>query len=340
MNLFKRGRKETSGSSSATRSSGSKTLSASLPSSSSASKHLSLKAHAGSPPLPEKSSASLRSGGHHASSPAMYISERRNDSSAAVTDEFGALLTSGSPVQGRSGVAARPALTKDATVSSTSENGYLKPLPLPGNRNITRRMSTGSAPSIDGLLKETLSDTELQARFKHCLRRSRQLTRAPISQLCYGYWPIETQRQLSLAEIEEVVRLCGQEIRLRGIEAPMLFSTQALDISLENITSLIRSYVSDRSAWKRDLRQANPHDLAGFIKWALGRYINPQGGRGFLSWEMYERWRSGEREKSFPRPYLTTNLTYQLPTQNAALLSTLLSLLCGALAYTYVLPNY
>jgi hypothetical protein len=135
-------------------------------------------------------------------------------------------------------------------------------------------------------------------------------------------------------EIEEVVRMCGQEIKTRGIEAPMLFSTQALDISLENITSLIRSYVSDRNTWRRDLRLANPHDLAGMIKWALGRYINPQGGRGFLAWETYERWRFAEREKEFPSRHLTTNLLYQLPTQNAALLISLLSLLCSALAYT------
>lgn len=201
---------------------------------------------------------------------------------------------------------APPSFLKDT-------NGYLKPLPVPGSRKVTRRMSTGSTPSIDGLLRDT--DAELQ--------------------LCYGYWPIETQRELTLAEIEEVVRLCGQEIKTRGIEAPMLFSTRALDISLENITSLIRTYVSDRAAWKRDLRLANPHDLAGFIKWSLGRYINPQGGRGFLGWDTYERWRFGEREKEFPDRFITTNLLYQLPTQNAALLTTLLSLLCSALSYTY-----
>ena len=35
-------------------------------------------------------------------------------------------------------------------------------------------------------------------------------------QLAYGYWPIETQRELSLVQIEEIVRLCGQEIKARG----------------------------------------------------------------------------------------------------------------------------
>lgn len=83
-----------------------------------------------------------------------------------------------------------------------------------------------------------------------------------------------------------------------GIEAPLLFSTQALDISMEGICSLIRSYLSNRDVWRsRDLRFASPHDLCGLIKWALGRYINNQGGRGFITWEMYERWRFGEREK-------------------------------------------
>ena len=240
----------------------------------------------------------------------MYISEKQHG--RPVVNEFGAM--SHQP-QGRN---APPAFLKDTTATSYSNGSYLKPLPAVGSK-ITRRMSTGSVPSIDGLLKDTAGDAEMQ--------------------LCYGYWPIETQRELSLAEIEEVVRLCGQEIRTRGIEAPMLFSTQALDISLENITSLIRAYVLDRNAWKRDLRLANPHDLSGMIKWALGRYVNPQGSRGFLLWETYERWRFGEREKEFPNRYITTNMLYQLPTQNATLLTTLLSLLCSALAYTCV-PSY
>jgi hypothetical protein len=80
------------------------------------------------------------------------------------------------------------------------------------------------------------------------------------------------------------------------IEAPLLFSTQALDISMEGICSLIRSYLSNRGMWRKDLRFAKPHDMCGMIKWALGRYVNPQGGRGFLAWETYERWRFSERE--------------------------------------------
>lgn len=158
-------------------------------------------------------------------------------------------------------------------------------------------------------------------------------------QLCYGYWPIETQRELNLVQVEEVVRLCGAEIRSRGIEEPLLFSTKALDINSEHVCNLIRTYldVRERETWRRDLRFANPHDLAGLIKWALGRYVNPQGGRGCIPWEMFEKWRFGEREREFPVRYITTHMLYLLPTQAAALLTTLFDLMSSAVAYTYVL---
>lgn len=96
--------------------------------------------------------------------------------------------------------------------------------------------------------------------------------------------------------------------RPEDIEAPLLFSTQALDISMEGICSLIRSYLSNRDIWRRDLLFAMPHDLCGMIKWALGRYVNPQGGRGFLVWETYERWRFGEREKVIRTTWLVVPL--------------------------------
>ena len=84
-----------------------------------------------------------------------------------------------------------------------------------------------------------------------------------------------------------------------------------------------------------DLHFANPHDLCGQIKWALGRYVNSQGGRGFLAWEIYERWRFGEREKDFPPRYITTHMLQLLPKQVAGLFISLLELLRSAVAYTY-----
>ena len=48
------------------------------------------------------------------------------------------------------------------------------------------------------------------------------------------------------------------------------------------------------------------------LKWALGRYVNPQGKHGYLSWELYERWRAGEREKGWPPRYISTHLLYHV----------------------------
>ncbi|KAK9899637.1 hypothetical protein P389DRAFT_207285 [Cystobasidium minutum MCA 4210] len=244
--------------------------------------------------------------------------------------------------------------------SSTRTDHGLPPIPrdpsssrdlnlkaFPNLKIANRRMSTGSIPSIDAMMANNKAATD-----------------AAELQLCYGYWPIETQVELNLAQIEEIVRLAGYEIRTRGIEAPLLFSTQALDISMEGICSLIRPYLSSKDIWRsRDLKFATPHDLCGMIKWALGRYVNNQGGRGFITWEMYEKWRFGEREKvsadfvvcpangktlalgrlaevqhfsmqDFTPRYITTHMIYLLPTQNAALLTTLFSLMTSALAYT------
>ena len=83
-----------------------------------------------------------------------------------------------------------------------------------------------------------------------------------------------------------------------------------------------------------DLHHANPHDLCGQIKWALGRFGDPQGGRGFLAWDMYERWRFGEREKEFPPHYITTHMLRLLPKDLARLLNTLFSLMSSAVTYT------
>jgi hypothetical protein len=161
MHLFKRGgRKESNGPSSSSngtpsKHSGSKILSATLPSSSSSSslKHASY--HGGLPPVPEKTLRPAQQL-HHASSPAMYISDRNNGGQTAM-DEFGALPQ-------YSGRSARPAFLKDTHATSSSSNSYLKPLPAPKNGKGIRRMSTGSIPSLDGLLKETTGDAEMQVR--------------------------------------------------------------------------------------------------------------------------------------------------------------------------------
>lgn len=95
----------------------------------------------------------------------------------------------------------------------------------------------------------------------------------------------------------------------------------SLDISVEETSSVIRSYVSQSSTWAHgppsalaslsravgeliaaflpcaDLHLAAPLGVASFLKWGLARLINDKGTRGFLSWDAYDSWKLGERGK-------------------------------------------
>ncbi|KAH8920615.1 hypothetical protein BT69DRAFT_396164 [Atractiella rhizophila] len=154
-------------------------------------------------------------------------------------------------------------------------------------------------------------------------------------QLMFGYWPIEAERELDLVKVEDIIRKCGQQIKSRGLDTPLIFSTRALDISVDANCSLIRAYLQDPSAWYRDIQFSSPLSLASMIKWSLGRIYNPTGGHGFLAWDMYERWRIGEREKIYPPRYFTTHLLYHLSTQTSNLLQCLMELLSSTAAYSH-----
>jgi hypothetical protein len=41
-------------------------------------------------------------------------------------------------------------------------------------------------------------------------------------QLCYGYWRVETERELSLDAVQEIVNRCGEEIKNRGTSSASL----------------------------------------------------------------------------------------------------------------------
>lgn len=119
--------------------------------------------------------------------------------------------------------------------SSTRTDHGLPPIPrdpsssrdlnlkaFPNLKIANRRMSTGSIPSIDAMMANNKAATdaaELQVSDGcfYCLRYLTEcLALFGRNQLCYGYWPIETQVELNLAQIEEIVRLAGYEIRTRG----------------------------------------------------------------------------------------------------------------------------
>ena len=138
-------------------------------------------------------------------------------------------------------------------------------------------------------------------------------------QLAYGYWIIETQRELDATQVNEIVSLCSKQIKARGLQYPLLFSTKALDISLESTCALIRTYLYQRPNFAIDVQHASPHDLAAVIKWALGRLTNNQGSHGFVHYDNYDSWRSAERAaKLVP----TSDLTSLVLTAVSAIQST------------------
>jgi len=46
-----------------------------------------------------------------------------------------------------------------------------------------------------------------------------------------------------------------------------------------------------------DLKLADPLALGSFLKWGLARLVNDRGGRGFVSWELYNDFKASERSE-------------------------------------------
>lgn len=118
-------------------------------------------------------------------------------------------------------------------------------------------------------------------------------------------------------------------IALAGLDSPLIFSSMALDLSASGVASLIKAFVAsdpqdlEQSTLAQDVRYANPHNLAAFIKWTLARlgrfYAVPVPSqnpakkgevqeevavvqqRGWLDIEAYGAWRERERGEHLAR---------------------------------------
>ncbi|GAA5916942.1 hypothetical protein JCM8208_001652 [Rhodotorula glutinis] len=153
-------------------------------------------------------------------------------------------------------------------------------------------------------------------------------------QLLYGYTPIATTLELSIVKVDKVVAACADEIRRRGLDTPLIMSSMALDISLDGVCSLIRSYLDDPADWAQDLSLAQPLSVGAFMKWALARLVNERGRRGFLSATAYEAFRSAERASNYTPTSCSLYLMSSLPPSNARLLTDLLSLFSSIAAHS------
>lgn len=68
----------------------------------------------------------------------------------------------------------------------------------------------------------------------------------------------------------------------------------ALDLTVEAVNSLCRAYIADPASLS-DLHLADPISISAFLKWALARLVNDEGGRGFVSWDAYKSFKIAER---------------------------------------------
>ncbi|SCZ91004.1 BZ3500_MvSof-1268-A1-R1_Chr1-3g02467 [Microbotryum saponariae] len=153
-------------------------------------------------------------------------------------------------------------------------------------------------------------------------------------QLLFGYAPIETLLELSVERVLEVVVKCSEQIRARGVDTPLILSSMSLDLTMEGTCSLIRSYLADPSAWTFDLTLASPLCVGAQMKWALARLINDRGGRGFVSWDLYDDFKHSEKAAGYPPRHCSTHLIARLATSSAKLLTEILSLFSSISAHS------
>ncbi|TKY87690.1 hypothetical protein EX895_003271 [Sporisorium graminicola] len=177
----------------------------------------------------------------------------------------------------------------------------------------------------------------------------------------YGYTTDGYHVYLDAARVSIILEACSEQIRNRGLDNPLIFSSMALDLSPSNVASLIKLFTSasagSRSippAFFDEIRYANPHDLAAFIKWAfarMGRVLavpvpapGPKKGemreemvyvqqRGFLDLEVYNAWREQERKQQYSATAFK-DFVSRLGPENAKLLSSLFSLLSSTASYS------
>ncbi|UZJ53798.1 hypothetical protein CBS101457_003118 [Exobasidium rhododendri] len=172
----------------------------------------------------------------------------------------------------------------------------------------------------------------------------------------YGYTTVGWDIQIEVSRAVEIVLACGEQIRARGLDSPLIFSSMALDLSSHNITSLLQSYINSPTLFfSSDVKFANAHDLAAVIKWTLarvGRIVSvpvpaqDRSGRGetkgeeivlihqrgFLDWEVYHRWAAMEKANAYPASAFSSFLD-NLSSSSLALLVALFSLLSSTACY-------
>ncbi|KAG8989665.1 hypothetical protein FRB90_002136 [Tulasnella sp. 427] len=161
----------------------------------------------------------------------------------------------------------------------------------------------------------------------------------------YGYLSAENEVILSLEDVHRLVRVVGDEILSRALTTPLLFSSQALDVSANRVRSLVRSFLGScnrpsaptgDAKWREDARLAGPHELGMVLRWGLARLMRVVNGvyvRGMLEWDVYVQWKTDEEALRFPATHFPVFLEMVSPALRP-LLSQLFNIFSRLSAYS------
>ncbi|CAE6409457.1 unnamed protein product [Rhizoctonia solani] len=161
----------------------------------------------------------------------------------------------------------------------------------------------------------------------------------------YGYLSTEKDVILSLDDVQRLLSVLGEELTLRCLSTPLLFSTQALKLSAPRVKNLIRSFLGTCSEpvsrqaearFREEARFAGPHEVAMTIRWGLARIVRIVNGaetHGIMEFDVYRAWRMNEQAQRYPPDHFTTILP-GIPPPARPIFTSIFTLLSRLTAYS------
>ncbi|CAE6482956.1 unnamed protein product [Rhizoctonia solani] len=161
----------------------------------------------------------------------------------------------------------------------------------------------------------------------------------------YGYLSTEKDVILSLDDVQRLLSVLGEELTLRCLSTPLLFSTQALKLSAPRVKNLIRSFLGTCSEpvsrqaearFREEARFAGPHEVAMTIRWGLARIVRIVNGaetHGIMEFDVYRAWRMNEQAQRYPPDHFTAILP-GIPPPARPIFTSIFTLLSRLTAYS------
>ncbi|KZT64696.1 hypothetical protein DAEQUDRAFT_678109 [Daedalea quercina L-15889] len=160
----------------------------------------------------------------------------------------------------------------------------------------------------------------------------------------YGHLSYYRHVVLGLEEVARLVDVVGNELALRGLTTPFIFSALALDVSSNAVKRLIRAFLRTCSKpspdsdhqWREEAQLAGPQELGMCLRWGLARVIRIVKGqevRGLVSYENYLEWREAEIAQNYPETHFSAFLAPLAPLVRSILVG-LLTLLSRFIAHS------